>query len=126
MTRRSSALQFGLRLRAVKKLDEAAAGALAAGANNGRAALYPGTDQHQPRRDLVGQYDRLLLHNRPKARLRKALFQGTLPLLSRRSGRCCRMTRPSATRSPLSGSTHFSRVLRGGSNRCFSWAGSPL
>ena len=43
-----------------EEFDEAAAGALAAGANNGRQRLEPGTDQHQRRRDLVGQYDRPL------------------------------------------------------------------
>ena len=57
-----------------EEFDEAAAGALAAGANNGQQRLDPGTDQHQRRRDLVGQYNRLLRHNRPKARLWKAPF----------------------------------------------------
>jgi hypothetical protein len=57
-----------------EEFDEAAAGALAAGVNNGRQRLEPGTDQYQRRRDLVGQYDRLLRHNRLKARLRNAPF----------------------------------------------------
>jgi hypothetical protein len=38
-----------------EEFDEAAADALAAGANIGRPRLEPDTDQHQQRRDLVGQ-----------------------------------------------------------------------
>jgi hypothetical protein len=58
-----------------EEFDEVAAGAVAAGANNGQQRLKPGTAQHRRRLDLVGQYDRQLRHNRPKADCGDPLFQ---------------------------------------------------
>ena len=60
---------------------------------NGRDLCKKGSRRHQvkyPERtaDLVGQYKRLLRHNRPRVRVRRALFQKTLPWLARRSVRC--------------------------------------
>ena len=48
--------------------------------NSTQTRAEPSTDQHRRRRDLAGQYERLLRHNRPKVRLRKAPF----------SKKCCR------------------------------------
>lgn len=83
-----------------EEFDEAAASALAAGANDGQQRLDPGTDQHQRRRDLVGQYNRLLRHNRPKARLWKAPFPKNAAVAFSPLWQVLRMSRVRMPRGP--------------------------